>query len=102
MNTDENKVPTQVCIPIIVVIISISSVGTFTILAIGIVLGLFFGIKHRQKKLKKTKQSISATDGTVSRSMQGPIYEELDLEDETATIDLSKNIAYAQVKKTES
>ena len=99
MNTDENKVPAQACIPIQVVIISISSVGTFTILAIGIVLGLLFGIKHRQKK---SKQSISATDGTVSKSMQGPIYEELDLEDETATIDLSKNIAYAQVKKTES
>ena len=33
------------------------------------------------------------------RSMKGPVYEEVELEDRTTNIDLLQNIAYEQVKK---
>ena len=96
--------PVQTSIPTLVVIIPISVIGSFTIFAIGIILGLVCGIKYMQKKLKKadSKEGLSVIDETELRSIKGPIYEELDLEDKVATIDLSQNIAYAQARKTVS
>ena len=93
--------PVQISIPTLVVIIPISVVGSLTIFVIGIILGLVCGIKYTQKKLN-SKKSNSAIDETALRSMKGPVYEELNLEDKAAIIDLSKNIAYRQVKKTVS
>ena len=91
----------QISIPTLVVIIPISVIGSFTIFVIGIILGLVCGIKYTQKKLN-SKKSNSAIDETALRSMKGPVYEELNLKDKAAIIDLSKNIAYGQVKKTVS
>ena len=91
----------QISIPTLVVIIPISVIGSFTIFVIGIILGLVCGIKYTQKKLN-SKKSNSAIDETALRSMKVPVYEELNLEDKAAIIDLSKNIAYGQVKKTVS
>ena len=42
------------------------------------------------------------SEENVMRSMKGPVYEEVELEDKTTTIDLSQNIAYEHVKKTVS
>ena len=74
--------------------VAVSVIGTFVItLFIGIILG----------RLCKTnsKQNIPVPEENAI-SMKGPVYEEVKLEDKTATIDLSQNIAYEQVKKTVS
>ena len=68
---------------------------------IGIILGVLCGLKCRQKKLI-SKQSIQVPEENLMRSMKGPVYEEVELEDKAATIDLSQNISYEQVKKTAS
>ena len=47
-----------------------------------------------------SKQNIPVPEENVMGSMKGPVYEEVELEGKTATIDLSQNIAYGQVKKT--
>ena len=81
--------PAQVSILTLVIAVAVSVIGTIVIpLFIGIILG----------RLCKTnsKQNIPVS------SMKGPVYEEVELEDKTATIDLSQNIAYEQVMKTES
>ena len=49
-----------------------------------------------------SKQNIPVPEENVMGSTKGPVYEEVELEDKTATIDLSQNIAYVQVKKTVS
>ena len=49
-----------------------------------------------------SKQNIHVSEENVMRSMKGPVYEEVELEDKTTTIDLSQNIAYEHVKKTVS
>ena len=88
--------------PALVTIFAVSVIGTFVItLIVGISLGLLCGIKYMQKKLNRTisDQNSHVPEETVVRSM-GPIYEEVKLENQTATIDLSRNIAYEQVKKT--
>ena len=59
------------------------------------------GLKCRQKK-STSKQSIQVPEENLMRSIKGPIYEEVELEDKAATIDLSQNVAYEQVKKTVS
>ena len=87
--------PAQVSILALVIAVAASVIGTFVItLFIGIILG----------RLCKTnsKQNILVPEENVMGSMKGPVYEEVKLEDKTATIDLSQNIAYEQVKKTVS
>ena len=59
------------------------------------------GLKCRQKK-SISKQSIHVPEENLMRSIKGPIYEEVELEDKAATIDFSQNVAYEQVKKTVS
>ena len=79
-------------------------VSIMVALFIGIILGLFCGIKYMQKSLKKTnsKQCFHTPEKNVTRAMKGPVYEEVELEEKTANIDLSQNIAYEQVKKMAS
>ena len=88
--------PIQVSISILVIAVAVSAMVTFFI---GIMLGLLCG-----KQLKKTnsQKSIPVPEENIMRSMKCPVYEEVELEIETATIDLSQNIAYEQVKKTVS
>ena len=89
--------------PALVTIFAVSVIGTLVItLIIGISLGLLCGIKFMQKKLNTTisDQNSHVPEENVERSMMGPIYEEVKLENEAATINLSQNIAYEQVKKT--
>ena len=87
--------PIQVSISVLVIAVAVSIVTIF----IGIMLGLLCG-----KHLKKTnsQKSIPVPEENILISMKGPIYEEVKLENETAAIDLSQNIAYGQVKKTVS
>ena len=83
-----------------VVVLTASVIGTFVItLFIGIILGLLSGMKYMQKKLNKTnsKENIHMPEEKI---IKGPVYEEVNLEDKTTTIDFSQNIAYEQVKKT--
>ena len=89
--------PVQVSISILVTAVAVSITVT---LFIGIILGLLCGIKYMQKKLN-SKQSIRIPEENEMRS-KGPVYEEVELEDKTTTIDLSQNIAYEQVKKMAS
>ena len=80
-----------------VVVLAASVIGTFVIaLFIGIILGLLCGMKYMQKKLY-SKESIHMPEEKI---IKGPIYEEVNLENKTTTIDFSQNIAYEQVKKT--
>ena len=81
--------------------VAVSIMVTFFI---GIILGLLCGIKYMQNNLKKTntKQCFHTPEENVMRSIKGPVYEEVELEDKTTTIDLSQNIAYEQVKKMAS
>ena len=69
---------------------------------IGTILGVFCGVKYKQKSVRSTtsKENTSTREENSALSIKGPIYEELELEDKTATIDLSQNIAYECVKKT--
>ena len=60
------------------------------------VITLFIGIILVRLCKTKSKQNIPVPETKV------PVYEEVELEDKTATIDLSQNIAYEQVKKTVS
>ena len=80
------------------------AVSIMVTLFIGIILGLLCGIKYMQNNLKKTKskQCFHTPEENVMRSIKGPVYEEVELEDKTTTIDLSQNIAYEQVKKMAS
>ena len=66
------------------------------------ILGVFCGVKYKQKCVRSTtsKENTSTREENSALSIKGPIYEELELEDKTATIDLSQNIAYECVKKT--
>ena len=93
--------PVQVSISVLVIAVVVSITVT---LLIGIILGLLCGIKYMQEKLKKTnsKQCFHIPEDNVMRYMKGPVYEEVELEDKTTTIDLSQNIAYEQVKKMAS
>ena len=75
------------------------AVSIMVTLFIGITLGLLCGIKYMQKN-SNSKQCFHTPDENVVRSMKGPVYEEVELEDKTTNIDLSQNIAYEQVKKT--
>ena len=95
IKTDEE----QVSIPALVKIVTISVIGTFVMtLYFGIILGLLCGIKYMQKKLKTTNSKQNDNKVNVTRSMKGPEYEEVELENKADIIDLSKNIAYEQVK----
>ena len=93
--------PVQVSISVLVIAVAVSIMVT---LFIGIILGLLCDIKYMQKKIKKinSKQCIHTLEENVMRPMKGPVYEEVELEDKTTTIDLSQNIAYEQVKKMSS
>ena len=90
--------PVQVSIPVLVIAIAISVLGSSSMTFI---LGLFCGIKYMQKRMKKSifKQSFPIPEEKVKGSMKGPIYEEVELEDKKTNIVLSENIAYEQVKK---
>ena len=92
--------PVQVSISLLVIAVAVSATVT---LFIGIVLGLLCGI-NICRKLKKTnsKQCFHTPEENVMRSMNGPVYEEVELEDKITNIDLSQNIAYEQVKKMAS
>ena len=87
--------PIQVSISVLVIAVAVSIVTFF----IGIMLGLLCG-KHLEKT--NSKKSIHPPEENIMRSMKCPIYEEVKLEDKTATIDLSQNIAYEQVNMTVS
>ena len=79
------------------IVLAASVIGTFVItLFIGIILGLLCGVKHTQKKLNKTKESIHMPEDKI---IKDPVYEEVNLKNKTTTIDFSQNIAYEQVKK---
>ena len=68
---------------------------------IGTIFGLFFGIKYRQINVKATtskQNNITAGDNSAM-SIQVPVYKEVELDDNTATIDFSPNIAYECTKK---
>ena len=90
--------PLQVSIPVLVIAIAISVLGSSSMTFI---LGLLCGIKYMQKKMKKSifKQSFPKPEEKVKRSTKGLIYEEVELEDKKTNIVLSENIAYEQVKK---
>ena len=90
--------PVQVSIPVLVIAIAISVLGSSSMTFI---LGLLCGIKYMQKRMKKSifKQSFPIPEEEVKGSTNGPVYEEVELEDKKTTIVLSKNIAYEQVKK---
>ena len=78
------------------VAVAASVIGTFVItLFIGIILG-------RLCKTNSKHNNAPVPEENVMISMMGPVYEEVELEDKAATIVLSQNIAYEQVKKTES
>ena len=91
----ENEPPTQVSILALVIAVGVSVIGTF-------VITLFIGLILVWLCKTNSKQNIPVPEENVMISMMGPIYEEVELEDKTATIDLSQNIAYEQVKKNES
>ena len=99
MSVQEDKMSVQVSISVLVIAVAVSIMVT---LFIGIILGLLCGIKYMQKKLNYSKQCIHTPEENVMRPMKGPVYEEVELEDKTTTIDLSRNIAYEQVKKMSS
>ena len=90
--------PVQVSIPVLVIAIAISVLGSSSMTFI---LGLLCGIKYMQKRMKKSifKQSFPIPEEKVEGSTKGPIYEEVELDDKKTTIVLSENIAYEQVKK---
>ena len=75
--------------------VAVSVIGT-------IVITLFIGIILVWLCKTNSKQNIPVPEGNVMGSMKCPIYEEVELEDKTTTIELSQNIAYEQVKKTAS
>ena len=77
------------------------TVSVMVTLFIGIILGLLCGIKYTQKN-SNSKQCFHTPEENAIRSMKGPVYEEVELEDKTTNIDLSQNIAYEQVKKMSS
>ena len=87
--------PIQVSISVLVIAVAVSIATLF----IGIMLGLLCG-KHLKKTI--STKSIHPPVENIPISMKFPVYEEVKLENETATIDLSQNIAYEQVKKTVS
>ena len=99
VDKEEDKMPVQVSISVLVIAVAVA-VSVIVTLFIGIVLGLLCGIKYMQKK-SNSKQCFHTPEENVMSSMKGPVYEEVELEDKTATIDLSQNIAYEHVK-TES
>ena len=63
---------------------------------------LFIGIILGRLCKTNSKQNIPVPEENIMRPIKGPVYEEVELEDKTTTIDLSQNIAYVQVKKTVS
>ena len=78
----ENELPAQVSILALVIAVAVSVIGTFVItLFIGIILG----------RLCKTnsRQNIPVPEENVMRSLKGPVYEEVELEDKKTNIDLS-------------
>ena len=97
--------PIQVSILVLVIAVAVSVIGTFVItLFIGIILVLLCGMKWMPKKLKKTKskEKIDTPEENVMETIKGPIYEEVELIDETGIIDFSQNIAYGNMEKTAS
>ena len=77
------------------------AVSIMVTLFIGIILGLLCGIKYMQNN-SNSKQCFYTPEENVMSSIKGPVYEEVELEDKTTTIDISQNIAYEQVKKMAS
>ena len=99
---EEVQLPLQVHLHILLVIFGLCLIGSTTLaFIVGIILGVLCERKCRQKKII-SKQNIHISEENVMRSMKGPVYEEVELEDKTTTIDLSQNIAYEHVKKTVS
>ena len=90
--------PVRVSIPVLVIAITISVLVSSSMTFI---LGLLCGMKYMQIRLKRIvfKQSFPIPEEKVKGSTKGPIYEEVELEDNKINIILSKNIAYEQVKK---
>ena len=90
--------PVQVSIPVLVISIAISVLGSSSMTFI---LGLLCGIKYMQKRMKKSifKQSFPIPEEEVNGSTKGPVYDEVELEYKKTNIVLSENIAYEQVKK---
>lgn len=68
-------------------------------LIIGFVLGNLWGVKRMQKNMKKENSEKSTERKAAIWSNEYPLYEEVKLEENTATIDLSTNTAYDIVKK---
>ena len=60
-------------------------------LCVGVAIGTLFGMKYSKQKSKSTCQE---QDCNVSRQVPGPVYDEINLESTSGTIDLSKNLAY--------
>ena len=75
--------------------VAVSVIGT-------IVITFFIGLILVRLCKTNSKQNIPVPEENVMGSMKGPVYEEVELEDKIATIDLSQNIAYGQAKKTVS
>jgi len=78
---------------------------TFSILAscatafgCGLFLGLLCGVTCIQKwRVKKRKEKVPAS---VNTTMVSPVYEEVEMKNETTTVDLLPNEAYGLTKKT--
>ena len=67
--------------------------------SIGIGLGCLCGVNYSRCKMRCRSNNPAPQDDNVSSNVPGPIYEEVVLEDTTASINLSKNLAYECTKK---
>ena len=86
------------------VLVFVFSVIGSSVLAfiVGIIFGVLCGVSYRQKSEKATlsKQIPCTEEENSMRSIKGPEYEEVELEDKPGSIGLSRNVAYEYIKKT--
>ena len=104
MNAEEEKLSTQVSLPVLlfVFVLAGSVIGSSLLtFIIGILLGLVCGVKHRPKKgnITLSMQQICTPVENSTTVLKSPIYEEMDCEEKTTPLNLSQNIAYEQAKK---
>lgn len=61
----------------------------------GILLGILCSFHYFTKKIRKNSQMQVHEDNKFTK---GPIYEEIELKDKAAAVELSPNVAYGHVK----
>ena len=62
---------------------------------------MFYELQKRKKETVNMAEQSSSTDGALNLTTQTtkePIYDDIELTDNTNTVDLSKNIAYVDIK----